>query len=304
MTKFFHNTLAALLMLCALTACDKDAADTPYNSDAVNFTDTLNIGLYVPDKTLETDPHSVASCLDTVKVETHLKFTVDTENKLGIIVNTFDPMTFSIPFLEADGSVREAFADGYLNVLLMGLERATNEGKLSTEALERFKTEIEVLCDTIDIEEVNVSGLTYREAGAMFHSWNAEQSSAYSPFTLKEFPFTRSNNITKALSALRTEITTLNNEGFFTDKEKKVLTLLYQQRNGGTLSDANGNCTFAYANAHVDFDLRLKEAEGVLDVLSYALFGGTAETGPTKNVWLVMQFNGNAYDPSDIQVVK
>lgn len=293
----------ALLLATMLTSCDKNANDTPYATDGTGYSGNMHISLYVPDKRIENDPLSKDGCLDTLTTNGTLTFTIDTNDKLFISIDHSE-CPFAIPFLTEDGTVRTAFANGYLAKLYNSLKRAAEEGKLSEDAFKHFQEQITVLYDTVSVNELKAENLSYRWTGALLQSWDEEENSAYTPFTLNDYDFSRRGSLMQALSGMKQELTALNEAGFFTDEEKATLKALREQRDGGTVTKSTGNCVFMYANGQTNVNVRIKSGAGLLDSISYALFGKAEDGTPAKSVWMVVDFNGSVFESNDVEIVK
>lgn len=154
------------------------------------------------------------------------------------------------------------------------------------------------------MDELKAENLSYRWTGALLQSWDEEENSAYVPFTLNDFTFSRKSNLINALTEMRKELAALNEAGFFTDEEKATLKALSEQRDGGTVTQSTGNCVFMYANGQTNVNVRIKSGAGLLDSISLALFGKAEDGTPAKSVWMVVDFNGSLFDSGDVEVVK
>ncbi len=294
----------AILLSTMLTSCDKNATESPYETDGATYNGTMRISLYVPDRRIENDPLSKDSCLDTTSVEGLLTFTIDTNEKLSVKIAQEDSCAFAIPFLTEDGTVRTAFANGYLAKLYNSLKRASEEGKLPEETFQRFQSQITVLYDTIYVEQLATNDLPFRWTGALLQSWDNEENSAYTPFTMEDYTFSRKSNLINALTDMKQELAALNEAGFFTAEEQSTLKALREQSNGSTVKNSAGNCIFIYANGETNVNVRIKSGTGLLDSIAYALFGKAKDGTPAKSIWMVVNFVGSAYKASEIEIVK
>lgn len=299
--------IASVAMICS---CDSTANDIKIEAVNGQYNGTVIVGLYVPDIVTEqenmiiTDNETVGICADTVNTTIGLEFY--NNNQIKISVNELKDIEFNIPFLDADGDVRDIYSEGYL-AYLYNMTRSLLDTKLITqEEFDIFYEQIDTLHDRLTVSSITSDPMPMVERGAMLASYDHEQNSYYTQFNLNEFSYQRTAEVLKPFEYIKK---LLEDKGIQSDK----INLLDAQIHNavptkGTVSDGWGWCTIGYSNYQSVIDMHLERATGMLDVLSIALFGAVHnEEGETiyddrgrpvanKSMWFVVWYNGQIED--------
>ncbi len=297
MKKIYIQILACLASLSILSSCDFDANKQEYEEMVGIYAGDISMSFYSPDLTVEQSNREQAGYADGMLCSSKLEgmVGVDLDNVLNenlFLINKHY-YTFQLPFLDENGDVREIFRAGKLAHLYEGLRRAAADGYVSAEKMAQFVDMVRVIRDDISLNFLGVDPITTMELGNVLTSYDWEQNSFYTPFTIYPTEFSRSSNMADALQLIRPELELLNEKGLIDAESLQTLHAISEQIVGGVISDGSGYLSTSLANDRFEMDLHLEQATGLLDVLSTALYGNDANGKANRDLWIVIRFSGS-----------
>lgn len=296
MKKSFIQIFSCLAALTFLAACDFDASKQEYEAMVGMYSGPMTLSLYSPDLTVEQANREQVGHADGMISSTRLDgvvgVDVDEAWNETLILNNRESFVIELPFLDEQGQVRDIFRAGKLAHLYEGLQRAVADGYVSTEKMAQFVEKVRVIRDDIRLSFLWLEPVTTMEMGNVLTSYDWEQNSFYTPFVIKPTNFSRNSNMTEALRLIRPELEMLNEKGLIDPESLQTLQAIATQVDGGRIEDGKGYLTSSLANDHLELELHLKQATGLLDVLSTALYGNDASGKPNRELWFVIGFSG------------
>ena len=306
MKKFFIQILACLALLSIVSSCDFDANKQEYESMIGMYGGDMSMSLYTPDLSIEQSNREQVGNADGMLCTSTLKGSIgiDFDNALSESLFLVNDHYFEVqlPFLDENDNVREIFREGKLAHLYEGLQRAAADGYVSAEKMAQFIEKVRVIRDEITINFLSLEPFSTMELGNVLTSYDWEQNSFYTPFTIDPTNFARLSNLAEALQLIRPELEMLNEKGLIDPESLQTLHAIAEQIVGGVISDGSGYLTTSLANDRFEMDLHLEQATGLLDVLSTALYGKDANGKPNHELWIVLRFIGDWEDILEISV--
>ena len=313
MNKIYNicKSLAAVAITTAMV-CSCDSTANEIKVEAVNghYNGTVIVGLYVPDLVIEsentfiTDGETIGICADTVNTTIGMEFY--NNNQVKISVDKLNNIEFNIPFLDAEGNVRDIYSDGYLAYLYNMTRKLLDSGVLTQEEFEQFYEQIDTLHDRMTVSGITTNLMPMVEQGAMLASYDYEQNSYYTQFNLSEFTYQRTAEVLKPFEYMKQ---LLIDKGIESEEMQRLDAQIHNAVPvSGTVSDGWGWCTIGYSNYQSYVDMHLERATGMLDVLSIALFGmardeegnvvydSNGRPKANKPMWFVVWYNGQIED--------
>lgn len=306
MKKYFIQILACLASLSIVSSCDFDANKQEYESMIGMYKGDMIMSLYTPDLTVEQSNREQVGHANGMLSSSTLEGVVgiDLDNAMSESLFVVNDHSFDIqlPFLDENGNVREIFRAGKLAHLYEGLQRAAADGFVSAEKMAQFIEKVRVIRDEIAINLLLLEPFSTMELGNVLTSYDWEQNSFYTPFTIYPTNFTRLSNLAEALQLIRPELEMLHEKGLIDPESLQTLQAIAEQIVGGVISDGRGYLTTSLANDRFEMELHLEQATGLLDVLSTALYGNDASGKPNQDLWIVIRFYGGWDDILEISV--
>lgn len=278
--------------LLALTSCDDNAANIEYLPEEGEYTGEMEVSLYTPDNNVEEFLYNMGNedfCISTKLLPTKVivKSNEDPRISISALPNEGMEMDFDIKFLDDTDDVLPIYQKGLLARIYYTLREAKERGLLDEAKFNAFADEIRTIKDTLNITGVSTNMLTMTPHGAGLATWDYEKNSMFTDFIMSEQKYTRKSNIFSAFAKLKDEITALAESGFITKGDIDILSGL-QEHQANTITDGSGNGVIYYANYQVDAVLYIKNATGLLNVISAALFGYNELGFLNKDVWLIL----------------
>lgn len=313
MNKIYNicKSLAAVAITTAMV-CSCDSTANEIKVEAVNghYNGTVIVGLYVPDLVIEaentfiTDGETIGICADTVNTTIGMEFY--NNNQVKISVDKLSNIEFNIPFLDAEGNVRDIYSDGYLAYLYNMTRQLLDRGVITQEEFSQFYEQIDTLHDRMTVSGITTNLMPMVEQGAMLASYDYEQNSYYTQFNLSEFTYQRTAEVLKPFEYMKQ---LLIDKGIESEEMQRLDAQIHNAVPvSGTVSDGWGWCTIGYSNYQSYVDMHLERATGMLDVLSIALFGmardeegnvvydSSGRPKANKPMWFVVWYNGQIED--------
>ena len=313
MNKIYNicKSVAAVTASAAIMcACDSTANDIKIEAINGQYHGTVIVGLYVPDLMVETENmiitenNTTGICADTVKTTINMEFY--NNNQVKINVDQLKDIEFNIPFLDADGNVRDIYSEGYLAYLYNMTRSLLDKEIITQDEFNHFYEQIDTLHDRLTVSSITSDLMPMVERGAMLASYDHEQNSYYTQFNLNEFSYQRTAEVLKPFEYMKQLLIDKNIES--ADLQRLDAQIHNAVPTSGSVSDGWGWCTIGYSNYQSVIDMHVERATGMLDVLSIALFGAVQdENGQTmyddrgrpmanKPMWFVVWYNGQIED--------
>ncbi len=297
MKKYFIQILTCLASLSVLSSCDFDASKQDFETMVGVYKGDMVMSLYTPDLAVEQSNRELVGHSDgmlcTSRLEGLIGVDVDEAWNESVIMNTEHSFDIQLPFLDEDDQVREIFRAGKLAHLYEGLQQAVTDGYVSAEKMAQFIEMVRVIRDRVSLNFLWIESITTMELGNALTTYDWEQNSFYTPFTILPTEFSRSSNMADALKLIRPELEMLHEKGLIAPESLQTLQAIATQIEGGSITDGNGYLTSSLANDHFDVEIHIEQATGLLDVLSTALYGKDASGKANRDLWMVIRFNGN-----------
>ena len=217
MNKIYNicKSLAAVAITTAMVcSCDSTANDIKIEAVNGHYNGTVIVGLYVPDLVIEaentfiTDGETIGICADTVNTTIGMEFY--NNNQVKISVDKLNNIEFNIPFLDAEGNVRDIYSDGYLAYLYNMTRQLLDRGVITQEEFSQFYEQIDTLHDRMTVSGITTNLMPMVEQGAMLASYDYEQNSYYTQFNLSEFTYQRTAEVLKPFENCRVYEKTLS----------------------------------------------------------------------------------------------
>lgn len=313
MNKIYNicKSLAAVAITTAMVcSCDSTANDIKVEAVNGHYNGTVIVGLYVPDLVIEaentfiTDGETIGICADTVNTTIGMEFY--NNNQVKISVDKLNNIEFNIPFLDAEGNVRDIYSDGYLAYLYDMTRKLLDRGVITQEEFSQFYEQIDTLHDRMTVSGITTNLMPMVEQGAMLASYDYEQNSYYTQFNLSEYTYQRTAEVLKPFEYMKQ---LLIDKGIESEEMQRLDEQIHNAVPvSGTVSDGWGWCTIGYSNYQSYIDMHLERATGMLDVLSIALFGmardeegnvvydSNGRPKANKPMWFVVWYNGQIED--------
>lgn len=249
----------------------------------------MGVSLYTPDYEIENDPLCTNNmlCTSTLK-DAYVIMNTETTNHLAFFANNMEDLVFNLPFLTEDGEVRKIFRNGAFARLYYRLKSAADNGKIDMERFKKFQSQISTIRDTLSLSNIATEPLPYILTGVSLISWDAEQNSSYVKTSLHDATFSRRSNIYTSALEIVDLLQEWYKEGLLTDEDYRELEAIRTQKNGA-IKNCSGWTNIQYVNYHLNLNMHIEQADGLLDNLVTALYG--KDSG--KELWLVINFSSN-----------
>ena len=293
------------LSLMLMTSCDKEADKLKIETETLNYSGTFYMFLNA------TDMEDSSIDLDTININLdevpgNIKIDISSE---GYGVVDFVPgreINLTIPFLDrvkvGEEIIYTAPMDIYKDSPITKLYNAVDEDA-GVPAADKDKLD-KMICDiknTITIAPFKTSRIPLIQQGAAIVSYDFEQNSFYSPYTLGDVAYSYKSNIAEVIKYVEENL--LSN---MTDKKGSATQAINEIRTiassvTGKMSNVWGRLTLLYMNYYCDYDMRIQSEEErpneMLVNISKLLFG-EKNGNPNKDLWFRIGYIGHMGDSS------
>ena len=293
------------LSLMLMTSCDKEADKLKIETETLNYSGTFYMFLNA------TDMEDSSIDQDTINVNFDAlpgNIKIDISNE-GYGVVDFVPgreINLTIPFLDrvkvGEEIIYTAPMDIYKDSPITKLYNAVDEDA-GVPAADKDKLD-KMICDiknTITIAPFKTSRIPLIQQGAAIVSYDFEQNSFYSPYTLGDVAYSYKSNIAEVIKYVEENL--LSN---MTDKKGSATQAINEIRTiassvTGKMSNVWGRLTLLYMNYYCDYDMRIQSEEErpneMLVNISKLLFG-EKNGNPNKDLWFNIVYVGHMGDSS------
>ena len=290
------------LSLMLMTSCDKEADKLKIETETLNYSGTFYMLLCTAEFNSAEDNLNI----DIDTVPGNIKIDISNE---GYAVVDFVPgreINLTIPFLDrvkvGEEIIYTAPMDIYKDSPITKLYNAVDEDA-GVPAADKDKLD-KMICDiknTITIAPFKTSRIPLIQQGAAIVSYDFEQNSFYSPYTLGDVAYSYKSNITEVIKYVEENL--LSN---MTDKKGSATQAINEIRTiassvTGKMSNVWGRLTLLYMNYYCDYDMRIQSEEErpneMLVNISKLLFG-EKNGNPNKDLWFRIGYIGHMGDSS------
>ena len=291
------------LSLMLMTSCDKEADKLKIETRTLDYSGTFFMYLYSTDMTSVEDYMNI----DIDTVPGNIKIDVSNE---GYAVANFVPgreIRLATPFFErvidGDGGYAEDSEGNYIYTTtplevyekspILKLYNAVNEDANVTPD-EKTKMR-QLLCeikDTITISPFTTSRVSMVQQGAAIASYDYEQNSFYSPYTLGDVAYSHKSSLTGVIKYVRQNLLAKMAADKKATAEAAIQKIISINSSAtGKMSNVWGRVTLQYMNNYCDYDMRIESEKErpneMLVNISKILYGEDAEGN--QNAKLTLQ---------------
>lgn len=306
------------LSLMLMTSCDKEADKLEIETRTLDYSGTFYMYLYSTDMALDSESRFN---LDIDTVPGNIKINVSNE---GYAVVDFVPgreIRLTTPFFEREPNPDPEGVDPYakddkgnyiytttpLDVYgyspILKLYNAVNDDANVTDA---EKTELrKLLCeikDTISISPFTTSRIPLIQQGATIVSYDFEQNSFFSPFTLGDVAYSHKSSLTKVIKYIEDNLLSKMASGKDAATEAINTIRSISSSATGKMNNTWGRLTLQYMNSYCDYDMRIESDDDrpneMLVNISKVLYGENEKGKPYRDLWLFIEYIGQMGDSS------
>ena len=301
------------LSLMLMTSCDKEADKLKIETETLNYSGTFYMLLCTAEFNSAEDNINI----DIDTVPGNIKIDISNE---GYAVVDFVPgreINLTIPFFyreeDADGDYVEDAEGNYIYTAIpmdiyekspiLKLYNAVNEdvNVLGDEKVELRKLLCEIK-NTITIAPFKTSRIPLIQQGASIVSYDFEQNTFYSSYTLGDVAYSYKSNLVETIKYVKQNLLSK----MAADKKATAEAAIQTIENiassiTGKMGNAWGRLTVQYMNYYCDYDMRKQSEEErpneMLVNISKLLYG--EENGkPIKDLWFNIGYVGHMGDSS------
>lgn len=297
------------LSLMLMTSCDKEADKLKIETETLNYSGTFYMLLYATDmEDSSIDQDTINVNLDAIPG--NIKIDISSE---GYGVIDFVPgseINLTIPFLDRVKVGEEIIytmpLDVYKDSPITKLYNAVDEdGGVTPDERNKFEKMICDIKNTITIDPFKTSRIPLIQQGAAIVSYDFEQNSFYSSYTLGDVAYSYKSNLADAVKYIKEDILP-----HMTDKkaiaEAAIQTIeTIASSVTGKMSNVWGRLTLQYMNYYCDYDMRIESEDErpneMLVNISKLLYGddkGNGTGNPNKDLWFRIGYIGHMGDSS------
>ncbi len=301
------------LSLMLMTSCDKEADKLKIETETLNYSGTFYMLLCTAEFNSAEDNLNI----DIDTVPGNIKIDISNE---GYAVVDFVPgreINLTIPFFyreeDADGDYVEDAEGNYIYTAIpmdiyekspiLKLYNAVNE---DVNVSDDEKVELRnLLCEiknTITIAPFKTSRIPLIQQGASIVSYDFEQNTFYSSYTLGDVAYSYKSNLVETIKYVKQNLLSK----MAADKKATAEAAIQTIENiassiTGKMGNAWGRLTVQYMNYYCDYDMRIQSEEErpneMLVNISKLLYG--EENGkPIKDLWFNIGYVGHMGDSS------
>lgn len=301
------------LSLMLMTSCDKEADKLKIETETLNYSGTFYMLLCTAEFNSAEDNLNI----DIDTVPGNIKIDISNE---GYAVVDFVPgreINLTIPFFyreeDADGDYVEDAEGNYIYTAIpmdiyekspiLKLYNAVNEdvNVLGDEKVELRKLLCEIK-NTITIAPFKTSRIPLIQQGASIVSYDFEQNTFYSSYTLGDVAYSYKSNLVETIKYVKQNLLSKMAADKKATAEAAIQTIeTIASSITGKMGNAWGRLTVQYMNYYCDYDMRIQSEEErpneMLVNISKLLYG--EENGkPIKDLWFNIGYVGHMGDSS------
>lgn len=301
------------LSLMLMTSCDKEADKLKIETETLNYSGTFYMLLCTAEFNSAEDNLNI----DIDTVPGNIKIDISNE---GYAVVDFVPgreINLTIPFFyreeDADGDYVEDAEGNYIYTAIpmdiyekspiLKLYNAVNE---DVNVSDDEKVELRnLLCEiknTITIAPFKTSRIPLIQQGASIVSYDFEQNTFYSSYTLGDVAYSYKSNLVETIKYVKQNLLSKMAADKKATAEAAIQTIeTIASSITGKMGNAWGRLTVQYMNYYCDYDMRIQSEEErpneMLVNISKLLYG--EENGkPIKDLWFNIGYVGHMGDSS------
>ena len=301
------------LSLMLMTSCDKEADKLKIETETLNYSGTFYMLLCTAEFNSAEDNINI----DIDTVPGNIKIDISNE---GYAVVDFVPgreINLTIPFFyreeDADGDYVEDAEGNYIYTAIpmdiyekspiLKLYNAVNE---DVNVSDDEKVELrKLLCEiknTITIAPFKTSRIPLIQQGASIVSYDFEQNTFYSSYTLGDVAYSYKSNLVETIKYVKQNLLSKMAADKKATAEAAIQTIeTIASSITGKMGNAWGRLTVQYMNYYCDYDMRIQSEEErpneMLVNISKLLYG--EENGkPIKDLWFNIGYVGHMGDSS------
>ena len=296
-----------------MTSCDKEADKLKIETETLNYSGTFYMLLCTAEFNSAEDNLNI----DIDTVPGNIKIDISNE---GYAVVDFVPgreINLTIPFFyreeDADGDYVEDAEGNYIYTAIpmdiyekspiLKLYNAVNEdvNVLGDEKVELRKLLCEIK-NTITIAPFKTSRIPLIQQGASIVSYDFEQNTFYSSYTLGDVAYSYKSNLVETIKYVKQNLLSKMAADKKATAEAAIQTIeTIASSITGKMGNAWGRLTVQYMNYYCDYDMRIQSEEErpneMLVNISKLLYG--EENGkPIKDLWFNIGYVGHMGDSS------
>lgn len=301
------------LSLMLMTSCDKEADKLEIETEILDYSGTFFMFLYATD-TDSSDRGIFNVDIDTVPGN----IKIDVSNEGYAIVN-FVPgreIHLATPFFEREIDDKGDYVedskgnyiyttipmDVYENSPILKLYNAVNE---DVNVTSDEKTELrKLLCeikDTISISPFTTSRIPLIQQGASIASYDYEQNSYYSSYTIADETYSHKSSMTVVIKYVRQNLLSKMAADKKANAEAAIQKIISINSTAtGKMNNTWGRVTLQYMNYYCDYDMRIESENErpneMLVNISKILYGEDKDGNPLKNIWFLIEYTGQLGD--------
>ena len=302
------------LSLMLMTSCDKEADKLKIETRTLDYSGTFFMYLYSSDMNSEEKYMNI----DIDTVPGNIKIDVTNE---GYAVANFVPgreIRLATPFFEIlkdnDGYNAEDSEGNYIytttpmdvyeNSPILKLYNAVNE---DTNVTDNEKKDLrKLLCeikDTITISPFTTSRIPLIQQGASIASYDYEQNSFYSKYTLGDVAYSHKSSLAGVIKYVKQNLLAKMAADKKATAEAAIQKIVSINSSAtGKMSNVWGRLTLQYMNNYCDYDMRIESEKErpneMLVNISKILYGEDAEGNPDIDLWFLISYVGHMGDSS------
>ena len=300
------------LSLMLMTSCDKEADKLKIETETLNYSGTFYMLLCTAEFNSAEDNLNI----DIDTVPGNIKIDISNE---GYAVVDFVPgreINLTIPFFyreeDADGDYVEDAEGNYIYTAIpmdiyekspiLKLYNAVNE---DVNVLGDEKVELRnLLCEiknTITIAPFKTSRIPLIQQGASIVSYDFEQNTFYSSYTLGDVAYSYKSNLVETIKYVKQNLLSKMAADKKATAEAAIQTIeSIASSNTGKMSNVWGRLTLQYMNYYCDYEMRIQSEKErpneMLVNISKVLYGEDKDGNPNKNLWFFIGYIGHMGD--------
>lgn len=316
------------LSLMLMTSCDKEADKLQIETTTLDYSGTFYMFLYSTDMISTEENMNI----DIDTVPGNIK--IDVSNEGSAIVN-FVPgreIRLATPFLykveerdengeivyDENGEVvyrkdndgyyiytipMDIYKDSPITKLFNAVDEDVNITDAERTTLRRMLGEIR---DTMTISPFTTSKIPLIQQGATIVSYDYEQNSFYSAYTLADETYSHKSSLAKVINYVKDNLLSKMAADKRDAANDAIQTIVYiNSTYTGKMGNTWGRLTLQYMNSYCDYDMRIESEKErpneMLVNISKILYGddeGNGRGNPIKDIWFVIEYIGHMGDSS------
>ena len=288
------------LSLMLMTSCDKEADKLKIETETLSYSGTFYMYMHSTDM-LSSEEELFNIDIDTVPGN----ITIDASSE-GYSVVKFVPgreIRLTTSFLqEKEGHTHKVPMGIYMESPVTRLYNAVIEdANVTDEEKSKLEEILSEIKDTMTIAPFTTSRVPLIQQGAAIVTYDFEQNSFYSSYTLGEVAYSHKSNISTAIKYVSENL--LSKMASKTIAETAIQKIRsIASSTTGKMSDTWGRLSFQYMNSYCDYEMQIKSEEErpneMLINISKVLYGEDENGKPYKDLWLVIDYIGHMGDSS------